>query len=86
MLEDNAGSDDFWCPLEDTGDAAVLRPVVELTNLERGTLSRLSRGDWIPDAHIDSLEARGLVERARAGVRLTATARAALQAHGATRP
>ena len=81
-MHDNRDSadDDFWCPLDDTQATVVVR-CVELTPIERETLARVQRGDWIAESVVHLFETRGLVMRALGGIRLTPAGEAALDAY-----
>jgi len=81
-MHDNryGADDDFWCPLENTnGD--VVRHCVELTPVERETLSRVQRGDWIAETVVHLFETRGLIMRASGGICLTPAGEATLNAY-----
>ena len=81
-MHDNRDSadDDLWCPLEEKQDVLAMR-CVELSPIERETLTRLQRGDWIADAVVHLFESRGLVTRALGAVRLTPVGEATLEAY-----
>ena len=72
--------DDFWCPLDDKQGTVVVR-CVELTPIERETLARVQRGDWIAEAVVHLFETRGLVTRVFGGIRLTPAGEATLNAY-----
>ena len=78
MLNDQRTSDDdFWCPLDESQDAAASAAAPDVSPTDRAALSRLSEGKTIPYAHVDRLEARGLVERTFGQVVLTRVGRTA---------
>jgi hypothetical protein len=79
MLSDESSSDDFWCPLGDTGRAAADRQVeLSMTSAEWAALSRLGVGEWLSEAQITRLQELGLAERVFGQALLTRLGRSIL--------
>jgi hypothetical protein len=79
MLPDRAASNDFWCPIGESGKSTAQQRVTAImTPVEWASLSRLAIGEWLSDPQIARLRELGLAEIVFGQALLTRLGRAML--------